>query len=430
MFQQVPAVKDLLRKCVRCGKCRSVCPIFKEIKTESAAPRSRVFLTQLLRDKELEPDSAVADRANKCLLCKSCTAECPSGIPVDQMVVAMRSYLKDYDNNKTKRMLVSTMFNNRKSLKRAHLLLQGYQATGLNHIVNKTGVLGLISKDLETANRLLAPVSGPIASRQIAEKTPAAGTRQVKVGYFLGCATNMFYPERALATIEVLRRNGCEVFTPKDLKCCGLPHIASGDTAAAAAKTIHNFKAFYQAGVDVIISDCASCSSMLQGNYYDQLFEQGLPEEIKHFKDKIFDLNKFLTDVIDLNENLAAVPKTKVTYHDPCHLVKSQGIKDQPRKILHLVPGVELVEMEGADQCCGGAGTFGISHYDLSSKILERKISAIKNTHTDFVTTACPACSMQLGHGLSKHHMNSQVKHPVELLAAAYKAAEQSGKIS
>ncbi len=429
LLQQVPAVKDLLRKCVRCGKCRSVCPIFKEIKTESAAPRAHVFLTQLLRDGELEPAADVAERTSRCLLCKSCSKDCPSGIPVDQMVVAMRHHLSDYNTDSAKKFMLNHMFKDRKTLGRARLLLQSYQATGLKSIVQKTGLLGLVSKDLEKANKLIGPVSGTMASKTIPETAPARGKREIRVGYFLGCATNMFYPDRARDTVAALAANNCEVYTPRNLQCCGMPHIANGDAIAAKNMTAHNFQLFYDAGVDVIVSDCASCSSMLQGDYYDQLFDE-LPAAVAHFQGKIYDLNKFLVDEIDLNETLGQLPKTTVTYHDPCHLVKSQGIARQPRKILSLVPGVELVEMAGADQCCGGAGTFSISHYDLSKKILGRKINAIKNTGAGLVTTSCPACSMQLGHGLAEHGMAPEIKHPVELLARAYKQTGQSSKIS
>ncbi|MBZ4686667.1 MAG: glycolate oxidase iron-sulfur subunit [Clostridia bacterium] len=421
MLQQVPAVKDLIRKCVRCGQCRSVCPLFKEIKNEGAAPRSHVFLTQLLRDGELEPDSALARRASRCLLCKSCSKECPSGIPVDQLVVAMRNHLKDHSKDNVKRLLLSKLFKDQKSLKTAHFLLKTSQVTGIKSLADKTGLLGLISSDLEKANKLTAPVSGKMASKNIAEVTPAKGKRKVRVGYFLGCATNLFYPARAHATIEVLTVNGCEVITPKGLQCCGMPHIANGDVVSAKTMTENNFKLFYDFDVDVIISDCASCSSMLQGDYYDQLFAEGLPAAVTHFKGKIYDLNKFLVDEIDLNANLEKLPKTTVTYHDPCHLVKSQGIKEEPRKILKLIPGVELIEMDGADQCCGGAGTFGISHYDLSRKILDSKIVSIMDTSADCVTTSCPACSMQLGHGLVEHDLKLEVKHPVEFLAEAYR---------
>ncbi|WP_366923934.1 (Fe-S)-binding protein [Metallumcola ferriviriculae] len=428
-LQQVPAVKDLLRKCVRCGKCRSVCPIFKEIKNEGAAPRAHVFLTQLMRDGELGATADVAERASRCLLCKSCSKECPSGIPVDQMVVAMRHHLHDLNNDTTKKLMLNHMFKDRKALGRARFLLQSYQSTGIKSLVQKTGVLGLVSKDLDKANKLIAPVSGTMASKNIPETAPAKGKRKIRVGYFLGCATNMFYPKRARDTVEVLTANNCEVFTPSDLHCCGMPHIANGDAESAAAMTRHNFKIFFDAGVDVIISDCASCSSMLQGDYYDQLFQE-LPEEIAHFKGKIYDLNKFLIDHVDLNNDLGQLPAVKVTYHDPCHLVKSQGVTKEPRQLLNMVPGVELVEMVGADQCCGGAGTFSMGHYDLSRKILDRKIQAIEDTGAEILTTSCPACSMQLGHGLNEHAMPLTVKHPVEFLAEAYRQAKRSTKIS
>lgn len=429
-LSQVPAVKDLLRKCVRCGQCRSVCPIFKELKNEGAAPRAHVYLTQLLRDGELEPGAPVAARAGRCLLCKSCAKECPSGIPVDQMVVAMRAYLQDYSGENVKKFVLSNLWGRPKGLQKLRFLLKTYEASGLKSLLQKTGLLGLISKDLERANKLLGSVSRPMASQTIPPIAQARQKRKIRVGYFLGCATNIFFPSVAHAAIQVLRIHGCEVVTPKNLQCCGMPHIASGQATQAKSMTEHNFRLFYQAGVEAIISDCASCTSMLQGDYYDQLFAAELPEEVSYFKGKIFDLNQFLIDQIDLNESLGPVQPVKVTYHDPCHLVKGQGVTEQPRKILNLIPGVDLVEMEGADQCCGGAGTFSLTHYELSKKILGRKINSIRDTDAQLVTTSCPACSMQLAHGLTEHGMEIVVKHPVELLAKAYEDAGRDSKTS
>ncbi|NLE06945.1 MAG: (Fe-S)-binding protein, partial [Crenarchaeota archaeon] len=109
----------------------------------------------------------------------------------------------------------------------------------------------------------------------------------------------------------------------------------------------------------------------------------------------------------------------KVTYHDPCHLVKAQKIKNQPRQVLQNIPGLEFVEMAGADICCGGSGTFGLTHYDLSMKILKRKIENVQNTGAEILTTSCPSCMTQLSYGLREAESPIKVLHPVQLLEKA-----------
>jgi len=110
----------------------------------------------------------------------------------------------------------------------------------------------------------------------------------------------------------------------------------------------------------------------------------------------------------------------KVTYHDPCHGIRFLKVKDAPREILKSIPGLELIEMQEADMCCGGAGSYGIFNPKLSRDILARKMENFKNTQADILATSCPACTMQLSFGMKIHNLNCSVKHPVELLVQAY----------
>jgi len=134
------------------------------------------------------------------------------------------------------------------------------------------------------------------------------------------------------------------------------------------------------------------------------------------------DLTKFLIDVLDVQPpaNINA-KKVKVTYHDPCHLANAQGIKVQPRELLRRIPGVELVEMKDANRCCGGSGTYSLTHYDMSMKILDKKMDNAMLTGASKIATCCPSCMMQLRYGISRSNMKAEVVHPVVLLSESYK---------
>jgi glycolate oxidase iron-sulfur subunit len=134
-------------------------------------------------------------------------------------------------------------------------------------------------------------------------------------------------------------------------------------------------------------------------------------------KDRVIDVNVLLMDKLGIDRLSGRFTQSvKVTYHDPCHLAKAQKIRLQPRQILRAIDGIEFKEMAEADACCGGSGTFGLSHFDLAMKILDRKISSIRETGADIVATSCPSCMTQLGYGLRKAGARMEVLHPLQLL--------------
>ena len=117
--------------------------------------------------------------------------------------------------------------------------------------------------------------------------------------------------------------------------------------------------------------------------------------------------------------------KEKITYHDPCHLVRGQEVEQQPRQLLKLIPGIELVEMEESNRCCGGAGIYSIIHEDLSMSILDKKMANIAATGANVIVTGCPGCQIQLGLGVKLKGLDARILHPVQLLDRAYRTAEQ-----
>jgi glycolate oxidase iron-sulfur subunit len=195
-----------------------------------------------------------------------------------------------------------------------------------------------------------------------------------------------------------------------------------GEIEEARKLARHNIDAFSSSGVEVIVTDCASCGSFLRG-YHTLLKEDPeYAEKALAFSEKIQDISEFLAQSISLRQDLGEI-RGRVTYHDPCHLVRAQNVADQPRQLLNLIPGLELVEMKEADLCCGGAGSYNLTHYETSMKILDRKMTNIAATGADLIATGCPGCQMQLRLGVKRKGLGARVVHPIELLDQAYQNA-------
>jgi glycolate oxidase iron-sulfur subunit len=291
---------------------------------------------------------------------------------------------------------------------------------GLQKAARSLGLTRLLPGDLGKAEKIMQDIPVRPARSSLKPVNPAVGPRKFRVGYFLGCGTDMFNPSVALATVEVLTSLGCEVIVPPEMKCCGLPHIANGKMDTARTLALHNLEIFNRLELDYIVTDCASCSSALSQKRLELLLaEDGCEHEIQAFCGKLKDLTVFLTEVLDVSEVNLAPQEITVTYHDPCHLAKAQGIRQAPRRLLQQIPGVNLLEMAESDRCCGGSGTFSMTHYDLSMKILGHKMDNIAQTGAQFIATCCPSCALQLRHGTRIYNYGAQVVHPVEILAEA-----------
>ncbi|NLU46426.1 MAG: (Fe-S)-binding protein [Syntrophomonadaceae bacterium] len=423
-FKKLPPVQEQIMKCVRCGKCRSVCPVFAEIRNETAAPRGHVFMVQMLRDGKVEPDSEVYDYLANCLLCETCSINCPSGIDIHELNAAARSYIYEHHPSVSKELIFDTLWTKPSLLRTSTKFLWGAQKSGLQALARNLGLMKILPGDLPKAEGILSSVPLRSGRSLVREVNPARGEKRFRVGYFLGCGTDLFQPQVAKATVEVLTRNGCEVIVPRETRCCGMPHLANGKMDTASKLLAHNVKIFNGYDFDYIITDCASCSSALtEKNIKFVLGGLKIEDEALVFADKVMDLTKFLVDILDIQLPDNPDAKTrKVTFHDPCHLATAQGIKSQPRELLQRLPGVQLVEMAEANRCCGGSGTYSITHYDLSMKILDRKMDNAMATGADYLATCCPSCMMQLQYGVRRCKWDCQVVHPIELVYEYYQS--------
>jgi glycolate oxidase iron-sulfur subunit len=427
-FKNLPPVKEQIMKCVRCGKCRSVCPVFAEIRNETAAPRGHVFMVQMLRDGIVEPTEAVSERITRCLMCENCSVNCPSGIDIHELNAAARSYINQQNPSISRNLIFDTLWTRPSLLSLSTRMMSGAQKAGLQKLARNIGLTKLLPGDLPEAEKIMDAVPFRSARKSIGEINQAKGMKKYKVGYFLGCATNLLFPDVAVATVEVLTDHGCEVIVPNQSKCCGLPQIANGKMETARSLAIHNIEVFKTFDLDYIITDCGSCSSALSAkNMHFLLGQTEYAQAAEEFSAKVMDLSKFLIEVLDIKISAGDLqPARTVTYHDPCHLANAQGIKAQPRELLRRIPGVTLAEMSDTNYCCGGSGTYSVTHYQTSMQILDKKMAMIKETDAEIVATCCPSCTMQLNYGIKRHNMNCQIMHPIQLVYEVSKSKAKS----
>jgi glycolate oxidase iron-sulfur subunit len=402
-------LKEEVYNCIKCGLCLTPCPVYKQLFYEGASPRGKVQLIKKILDGKLDPSEHFHRLLFTCLLCETCTVSCPSGLKVDRLMKAMRAaLLESFGLPWKKRMLFNLLTSDR--LLPFFLFWGRALGNPLLSLLPKGGKVGTIPYSK-------LPRLNPKPFRSQYPQVIPASDRKGRVLYFTGCATNYLFENVGRAVIDVLKRLGVEVIIPKDQVCCGLPIFLSGAREMALKNIQKNLELFTRSDVDTVIVDCATCGAALKKEYAHILEEMGEePEAARALGKKVADVSSYLLR-FDLGKLLKPV-RERVTYHDPCHLLRSQGVKEEPRTLLRRIPGVEFVEMAGADVCCGGGGTFQWEHPEVASGISGNKVRAIKETRARIVATGCPGCRLQIHGNLGEESI--QVVHPVEILAKAF----------
>lgn len=407
-------IRHQIDRCSKCGSCRDVCPVFGEMGAEPWVARARVQLLNAILEGKAGFSDRMAEIMEACLLCKACVANCPNGVQVDVLVLAARAEIAARGSmSPVKKAVLRNVLRSGRRLDLAARLLSAYRSTGLQRGVRRSGLLGALSKKLALKEKLIPPVR-PVPFRQ-RMRLSNPEKPLLHVAYFTGCMTQYVYQETGEAVLHVLRENGVAVSLPEQC-CCGMPAWAAGDLETARELAQRNVESFMKMGADYIITDCASCGEMLR--HYPEILEG---ETVREFSAKVQDISRFLVNNTDFRCGLGEVPLS-VTYHDPCHLKRGQCVCAEPREILKSIPGLKFLEMAEADRCCGSAGSFNLTHYDLSMKVLERKVENITDTSTEMVVTGCPSCRLQIEYGLRESGKPLPVVHTVELLSRAYKA--------
>lgn len=238
-----------------------------------------------------------------------------------------------------------------------------------------------------------------------------------KVSLFITCLVDNFFPQVGDSMVKVLSKLGVDMNFPDDQTCCGQPAFNSGfqHDARALAK---RFLSIFDDDNSYVVCPSGSCTTMVKIFYRELLKEE--PKELElanRLASRTYEFSEFLTNVLHV-EDVGASYSGKVTYHDSCHLLRELGIRDEPRKLIKSVKGIDFVEMNMHDACCGFGGTFSIKFPGVSISMLEEKINSIVESGADTVVSTDMGCLMHIGGAISRKKIPVKVMHIAELLAS------------
>ncbi len=329
-------LKDLdysvVQQCMHCGMCLPTCPTYDATKRESASPRGRIALMRAVADGKLEATKAFGDEMYFCLGCLACETACPAGVDYANLFEMARAEtervgaLANPKRNLIRKFLLRWLFFSRARLRLVGRLLWIYQKLGLQTFVRKSGLMRLAPKQL----RELEPLSPTVCNHftplgyHSEFRNPQSAIRNRRVGVLAGCVADLTFSDVNMDTIFVLEQNGCEVFVPAGQECCGSLHGHNGEWEMAKALARKNLDAFDVHVLDAIIINAAGCGSHMR--HYDRLLEDdpAYLERAKLWSEKVRDISEYLVEIGFRKPAGKMNSKTRLTYHEACHLVHGQ----------------------------------------------------------------------------------------------------------
>jgi glycolate oxidase iron-sulfur subunit len=376
----------------------------------------------------LDPASdAFRTHIDRCLGCRACEPVCPSGVEYGTLLeLARYTAASRAPQGALTRALLTVMAS--RPLRGA-LFFGGrvLRATGLAalavRLVPRVDALRSVRLGLAMLASTVRwrPPAGVAAARAgsaaTSGETPA---RRGRVGVLVGCVQDGLYDHVNRATVRTLRANGYDVVEVPLQDCCGALHAHGGDLDRARSLARGNVDAFLAGGVDLVAVNAAGCGAAMKE--YGTLLSSD-PEYV----DRASELASRVRDVTELlaaaGPRAGAEVRCVVAYDHPCHLLHAQRVERAPLDVLAAIPGVEVRVVAKADECCGGAGIYGITHPDLGGRIGRDKVAAVRAEGADAVATPNQGCMMQIGAGLRLEGAREGVVHPVELLDESYARA-------
>jgi glycolate oxidase iron-sulfur subunit len=429
-----PKFKTLVNQCIHCGLCLQACPTYDVFGTEMDAPRGRIWLMRAASEGRIGPEElsdTFSRHINLCLSCLSCQTACPSGVQYAKLIETTKVAL-EHQRRQGRALPVGERALRWVALKQTmpHVgrlkavarVLKVYEAAGVQKLVRR---MDFLPRPMKAAEAILPAISTQY--RDYTKPAPSIGEKRGEVAFFIGCIQEAFLNSVNEATIRVLQRNGFEVQFPAGQTCCGAAQLHIGEEELARELARKNIDAFER--YDVVINNAGGCGATLKDEYEDLFHDDPIyAKKARVFAGKIKDINEFLLD--NLREQPTGVIKVRVTYSDSCHLRHAQKIARQPRALLKLIPGLELVELRQPDRCCGSAGVYNIVHSETADQVLDTKMADIKATGAEIIVASNTGCHMQLlagvrRAGLNANGRNVRVMHVVELLDMSYNGSNE-----
>jgi len=409
--------------CIKCGKCIPVCTIHNVNADEVTSPRGFIDLLGAYQKGYLDLDKNAKEIFESCFLCTNCTDVCPKSLPTDMVIEQVRADIADKFGIAWFKRAFFFLLRHRTLMDILFKFGYVFQTCGFkirNEIqsMEPRFSLPIIKKD-----RLLPSMGKTSFLNSYPENISHGGKR--KVAIFIGCLGNYNYTEIGKGLVEILETLGIDAFIPKKQLCCGAPAYFTGDFATVdhnAKKNIEYFESFID-DVEAIIIPEATCSAMIKIDYDHYFHDQPeWQERANRLKSKVFMATEWLERYTDLKDVLAAKGRNDltVTYHDPCHARKMQGVYQEPRRL--VAQNYTIKEMSDPNVCCGFGGvTMQTEKFHFAQAAGKPKAAMIAKSGAQVVTAECSACRMQINNSLYEADVDVVFKNPIELIAEALK---------
>jgi len=411
----------LFYQCVHCGLCTSTCPTYTELGDENDGPRGRVYIMRLAAEGKLDMSRRLRRHLELCLDCRACETACPSGVQYGRLIEPFRLTLEESDKSLAKRfdwfrhLVLFRLFPYADRVRLAMAPVRLAQRLGIYQWAERVGLLDLVPGRLGKMVTLVPPLVDP--GPKLPSFLPAIGRRRARVAFFVGCVADAMFRHVHWATLRVLQHNGCDVLVPDGQGCCGAIHYHAGDSQGARKMADANLQAFDLEEIDAVIVNHAGCGAMMKE--YGLHWRDERTEERARLAEKVRDINEFI-------DQLGPVPpsgriEAVATYHDACHLGHAQKILQAPRRLLALIPGLELRDLPETEICCGSAGTYNLNQPEMADRLGRRKLDNILSTKAQIVLTSNAGCLLQIMREARRRRQPLAVMHPMELLDLSYR---------
>lgn len=418
---------SVVQQCMHCGMCLPTCPTYDETKLERNSPRGRIAWMRAIADGEMKVDQAFSDEMYYCLGCLACTTACPAGVDYATLFEAARADVEATgaagggQRSFWRWLTIQTIFMHPRLLRLSGRILWLYQVSGLAAGFRRVGFLGLLPRKLRELEVSTPRIRRRFSHQLIRPREKPAGEVRFRVALLTGCVQDLILSEVNRDTADVLLANGCEVITPPIQPCCGSLHAHNGatDLARQLARRLIDLWPIDQ--LDAVISNAGGCGSHLK--HFSTLLADDpvYAGRAREWDRKCQDIHEWLDTIGFRKPKLPGAESREVTYHESCHLCHGQKVRHQPRGILDAIPGLRRIDLPESDWCCGSAGIYNITQPAQAAKLAERKVAHIRSTGAPIVATANPGCHLQLENGLRTPGSPVEVKHPISLLAEAYR---------
>lgn len=439
-----------LDQCIHCGLCLPACPTYNINQLEMDSPRGRIALMRAAADGRIGLDGAFQEHIDLCLGCRACETACPSGVQYGLLLETAKAALAETKGKGQEATFSAVLTGGAQrcnwvddSISRPSPLTSRISETiqrfGLRELMPHRNRLRLLARGLwlyqrlgltKLAQRVLPKLPLALTTMEgmapsidldfldLTRPAPALGPKRGKVAFFTGCVQDAFLAGVNRTTVRVLQRNGYEVHFPTRQTCCNAAALHSGDSALAHDLARQNIDAFAGDEFAAIINNAGGCGAALKG--YDHLLANDpvYAARARAFVAKVKDISEFLVD--HLHNPPTGYVQMRVTYVDSCHLRHGQKISRQPRALLRLIPGVELVELTQPDMCCGSAGIYNLVQPAMANQVLDAKLADIRAVNAGVIAVANTGCYMQMIYGVKRGGLNATVLHVVELLERSY----------